>query len=80
MKAYLKQYVDRPNGEPARLAAGHRSQACRSGISAVAAEPFMDNVGYRLSNTNVTGPSFTDSTFMWAAKTPVSTGIPCARK
>jgi len=30
-EAYLKQYVDRPNGEPARLAARSRSQACCSG-------------------------------------------------
>ncbi len=41
-EAYLKQYVDRPSGEPARLLKG-RTQACRSGESAIAAEAFMNN-------------------------------------
>jgi hypothetical protein len=36
----LKQYVDRPSGEPARR------QACRSGVSAVAVEAFVNNAGY----------------------------------
>jgi hypothetical protein len=38
-KAYLKQYVDRLSGEPARR------QACRSGVSAVAVEVFVNNAG-----------------------------------
>ena len=45
-EAYLKQYVDRPNGEP--LLPGRRAdrvQACRSGESAIAAETFMNNAG-----------------------------------
>jgi hypothetical protein len=37
--AYLKQYVDRPSGEPARR------QVCRSGVSAVSVEAFVDDVG-----------------------------------
>jgi micrococcal nuclease len=36
----LKQYVDRPSGEPARR------QACRSDVSAVAVEAFVNNAGY----------------------------------
>ena len=36
----MKQYVDRPSGEPARR------QACRSGVSAVAVEAFVNNAGY----------------------------------
>jgi len=45
-EAYLKQYVDRPNGEPACLDAGPIGvQACRSGESAIAAEVFMNNAG-----------------------------------
>ena len=35
----MKQYVDRPSGEPARR------QACRSGVSAVAVEAFVNNAG-----------------------------------
>jgi hypothetical protein len=35
----LKQYVDRPNGEPARR------QTCRSVVSAVAVEAFVSNAG-----------------------------------
>ena len=43
-EAYLKQYVDRPSGEPAFLDAGpDRVQACRSGESAIAVEAFMNN-------------------------------------
>jgi len=38
-KAYLKQYVDRLSGEPARRQAG------RSGVSAVAVEVFVNNAG-----------------------------------
>ena len=38
-KAYVKQYVDRPNGEPARR------QACRSGVLAVAVEAFVNYAG-----------------------------------
>ncbi len=36
----LEQYVDRLSGEPARR------QACRSGVSAVAVEAFVNNAGY----------------------------------
>jgi hypothetical protein len=36
---YLKQYVERPSGEPACR------QACRSSGSAIAAEALMNNVG-----------------------------------
>jgi len=39
MEAYLKQYVDRLSSEPARR------QACRSGVSAVAIEVFVNNTG-----------------------------------
>jgi len=35
----LEQYVDQLSGEPARR------QACRSGVSAVAVEVFMNNEG-----------------------------------
>jgi hypothetical protein len=35
----LEQYVDRLSGEPARR------QACRSGVSAVAVEAFVNNAG-----------------------------------
>ena len=38
-EAYLKQYVDRPRGEPARR------QACRSGVSEVVVEVFVNNAG-----------------------------------
>ena len=38
-EAYLKQYVDRPSGEPARR------QACRSDVSAVAVEAFVNYAG-----------------------------------
>jgi hypothetical protein len=38
-EAYLKQYVDRPSGEPARR------QACRSGVSVVVVEVFVNNAG-----------------------------------
>ena len=38
-EAYLKQYVDRPRDEPARR------QACRSGVSAVAVEAFVNDAG-----------------------------------
>jgi hypothetical protein len=34
-----EQYVDRLNGEPARR------QACRSGVSAIAVEAFVNNTG-----------------------------------
>ena len=44
-EAYLIQYVEAARGEPARLAADTRGQACRSGVSAVAVEAFMNNVG-----------------------------------
>ena len=33
---------------------------------------------HRLSTTNVTGPSLTNSTIMWARKRPVATGMPCS--
>ncbi|HEY6288629.1 MAG TPA: hypothetical protein VIW48_04210, partial [Nitrospiraceae bacterium] len=36
----LKQYVDRPSGEPARR------QACHSGVSAVAVEAFVNYAGW----------------------------------
>jgi hypothetical protein len=45
-EAYLKQYVEVTRVEPARLAAKTCSQACRSGVSAVAVEAIMNNVGY----------------------------------
>ncbi|MCX5728755.1 MAG: hypothetical protein NTZ28_07950 [Nitrospirae bacterium] len=35
----MKQHVDRLSGEPARR------QACRSGVSAVAVEVFVNNAG-----------------------------------
>ena len=38
-EAYLKQYVDRPSGEPARR------QACRSDVSAVPVEAFVNYAG-----------------------------------
>jgi hypothetical protein len=38
-EAYLKQYVDRLSGEPVRR------QACRSGVSTVAVETFVNNAG-----------------------------------
>ena len=44
-EAYLKQYVEVTKGEPARLATDKRGQACRSGVSAVGVEAFMNNVG-----------------------------------
>ena len=44
-EAYLKQYVEVERGEPARLGAETCTQACRSGVSAVAVEAFMNNVG-----------------------------------
>ena len=37
--AYLREYVDRLSGEPVRR------QACRSGVSAVAVEVFVNNAG-----------------------------------
>ena len=45
----MKQYVDRPNGEPARR------QACRSGVSAVAVEVFVNYAGYREGRLLKTG-------------------------
>ena len=45
-EAYLKQYVEVARDEPARLAAETCSQACRSGVSVVAVEALMNNVGY----------------------------------
>ena len=33
---------------------------------------------YHVSTTNVTGPSLTNSTIMWARKRPVETGMPCS--
>ena len=39
-ETYLKQYVDRSRGEPARR------QACRSGVSAGAVEAVVNNAGY----------------------------------
>ncbi len=44
-EAYLKQYVEVAKGEPARLAVDKCGQACRSGVSAVAVETFMNIVG-----------------------------------
>jgi hypothetical protein len=44
-KAYLKQYVEVVSGEAARQhATPSRMLACRSGVSAVAVEAFMNNV------------------------------------
>ena len=45
IEAYLKQYGEITRGEPARLAAEIRGQACRSGVSGVAVEAFMNNAG-----------------------------------
>ncbi len=42
-EAYLTQYVEATRGEPARLGAASRGQPCRSGVSAVAVEAFMNN-------------------------------------
>jgi hypothetical protein len=39
-RSILEQYVDRPSGEPAR------HQACRSGVSAVAVEAFVNTAGW----------------------------------
>ena len=44
-EAYLKQYVEAARGEPARLDAFRRGQPRRSGVSAVAVEAIMNNVG-----------------------------------
>ena len=44
-EAYLKQYVEVARGEPARRPREARGQAGRSGVSAVAVEAFMNNVG-----------------------------------
>jgi len=45
-EAYLKQYVEVARGEPARRHVPNRMPACRSGVSAVAVEAFMNNAGY----------------------------------
>jgi len=45
-EAYLKQYVEGLSGEPARLHAVDRMQACRSSEFAIAAKVFMNNAGY----------------------------------
>ena len=44
-EAYLKQYVDRPSGEPACWPPKARGQAGRSGVSVVAVEVLMSNAG-----------------------------------
>ncbi|MGE3151274.1 MAG: hypothetical protein AB7G48_01500 [Nitrospiraceae bacterium] len=44
-EAYLKQYVDRPSDEPARWMRETGIQAGRSGVSAIAGEAIMNNVG-----------------------------------
>jgi len=44
-EAYLKQYVEGASGEPARLHAISRVQACRSRESVLAAEACMNNTG-----------------------------------
>jgi hypothetical protein len=44
-EAYLKQYVEVTRGEPARRPRIACGQACRSGVSAVAVEAIMNNVG-----------------------------------
>jgi hypothetical protein len=41
----LKQYVEVTRGEPVRWPREARGQAGRSGVSAVAVEAFMNNVG-----------------------------------
>jgi len=41
----LKQYVEAAKGEPARWPREARGQAGRSGVSAVAIETVMNNVG-----------------------------------
>jgi len=38
-ETYVKPYIDRPSGEPARW------QACHSGVSAVAVEAFVNYAG-----------------------------------
>ena len=43
----MKQYVDRPNGEPARR------QACRSGVSVVAVEAFVELCGYKVRDRQI---------------------------
>ena len=47
----MKQYVDRPSGEPARR------QTCCSGVSAVAVEAFVNYAGY---GDDRIGPSVAD--------------------
>jgi len=44
-RAYLKQYVEITRGEPVRWPRKARGQAGRNGVSAVAVETFMNNVG-----------------------------------
>ena len=44
-EAHLKQYIEVVRGEPARWPREARGQAGRSGVSAVAVETFMNNVG-----------------------------------
>jgi hypothetical protein len=44
-EASLKQDVDRPSDEPVRLHAQVHVQACRSSVSAVAVEAFMNSAG-----------------------------------
>ena len=46
-EAYLKQYGEVTRGEPARWPRNARGHARRSGVSAVAVEAVMNNVGYR---------------------------------
>ena len=43
----MKQYVDRPNGEPARR------QACRSGVSVVAVEAFVNYAGIKVRDRQI---------------------------
>jgi hypothetical protein len=42
---YVAHDVDATRGEPARLAAATRGQACRSGVSAGAVEVLVNNAG-----------------------------------
>ena len=44
-EASLKQDVDRPSDEPARLPYAARVQACHGSVSAVAVEAVMNNAG-----------------------------------
>ena len=47
-EAYSKQYVEVARGEPAQPAVRSQRPVCRSGVSVVAAEAFMNHVGLML--------------------------------